>query len=77
MKFSENWLRSFVNPPYSSAELAHVLTMAGIEIESIVPVAAVFNSVVVAEVVSIEKHPTADRLKVCRVSPDARPFLSL
>lgn len=67
MKFSENWLRSFVNPPYSSAELAHVLTMAGIEIESIVPVAAVFNSVVVAEVLSVEKHPTADRLKVCRV----------
>lgn len=67
MKFSENWLRSFVNPPYSSAELAHALTMAGIEIESIEPVAAAFSSVVVAEVLSVEKHPTADRLKVCRV----------
>jgi phenylalanyl-tRNA synthetase beta chain len=67
MKFSENWLRSFVNPPHSSDELAHALTMAGIEVENIEPVAATFDSVVVAEVLSIEKHPTADRLKVCGV----------
>ncbi|MDO9312691.1 MAG: phenylalanine--tRNA ligase subunit beta, partial [Nitrosomonas sp.] len=67
MKFSENWLRSFVNPPHSSDELAHVLTMAGIEVESIEPVAAIFDKVVVAEVLSVEKHPTADRLKVCNV----------
>lgn len=67
MKFSENWLRSYVNPPHSSDELAHVLTMAGIEVESVEPVAAVFDKVVVAEVLSIEKHPTADRLKVCNV----------
>ncbi|AEJ00707.1 Phenylalanyl-tRNA synthetase beta chain [Nitrosomonas sp. Is79A3] len=67
MKFSENWLRSFVNPPHSSDELAHVLTMAGIEVESVEPVAAAFDKVVVAEVLSVEKHPTADRLKVCNV----------
>jgi len=67
MKFSENWLRSFVNPPLSSDELAHVLTMAGIEVESIESVAAAFDKVVVAEVLSVEKHPTADRLKVCNV----------
>ena len=67
MKFSENWLRNFVNPPHSSDELAHVLTMAGIEVESIEPVAAAFDKVVVAEVLSVEKHPTADRLKVCNV----------
>ncbi|MBP6057873.1 MAG: phenylalanine--tRNA ligase subunit beta [Nitrosomonas sp.] len=67
MKFSENWLRTFVNPPCSSNELAHALTMAGIEVESIQPVAAIFDNVVVAEVLSIEKHPTADRLKVCNV----------
>ena len=67
MKFSENWLRSFVNPPHSSDELAHVLTMAGIEVESIESVAATFDKVVVAEVLSVEKHPTADRLNVCNV----------
>ncbi len=67
MKFSENWLRTFVNPPCSSNELAHALTMAGIEVESIQPVAATFDKVVVAEVLSVEKHPTADRLKVCNV----------
>lgn len=67
MKFSENWLRTFVNPPCSSNELAHALTMAGIEVESVQPVAAIFDHVVVAEVLSVEKHPTADRLKVCNV----------
>ncbi|MDV6342196.1 phenylalanine--tRNA ligase subunit beta [Nitrosomonas sp. Is24] len=67
MKFSENWLRSFVNPPLSSDELAHALTMAGIEVESIEPVAATFDKVVVAEVLAVEKHPEADRLKVCKV----------
>lgn len=67
MKFSENWLRTFVNPPYSSDELAHALTMAGIEVESIQPVASAFDKVVVAEVLSVEKHPTADRLNVCNV----------
>ena len=68
MKFSENWLRSFVNPPLSSDELAHALTMAGIEVESIEPVAAEFDKVVVAEVLTVEKHPEADRLKVCGVN---------
>ena len=67
MKFSENWLRSYVNPPHSSDELAHALTMVGIEVESVEPVAAIFENVVVAEVISIEKHPSADKLKVCSV----------
>ncbi len=68
MKFSENWLRSLVNPSCSSDELAHALTMAGIEVENIQPVAAVFEQVVVAEVVSVDKHPAADRLSVCTVN---------
>lgn len=67
MKFSENWLRSFVNPSLTSEELAHVLTMAGIEVESIESIASNFNQVVVAEVVTVEPHPTADRLRVCAV----------
>lgn len=68
MKFSENWLRSYVNPRCSSHELAHTLTMAGVEVENIEPVAATIEKVVVAEVVEVSEHPNADRLKVCQVN---------
>ncbi len=68
MKFSESWLRTFVNPSCSSDKLAHALTMAGLEVESVDPVASDFDNVVVAEVLSVEKHPSADRLKVCLVN---------
>jgi len=68
MKFSENWLRSWVNPDLSSEELAHLLTMAGLEVEDLAPVAPAFNNVVVAQVLSVEKHPDADRLNVCQVN---------
>ncbi len=68
MKFSENWLRAYVNPALNSAELDHVLTMAGLEVEALESVAPDFNSVVVAEILSAEKHPDADRLQVLRVN---------
>lgn len=68
MKFSENWLRTFVNPPLGSRELAHALTMAGLEVEALEPAAPPFDQVVVAEVLSVEKHPDADRLSLCRVN---------
>ncbi|MDO8349826.1 MAG: phenylalanine--tRNA ligase subunit beta [Gallionella sp.] len=68
MKFSENWLRSWVNPNLTSAELGHVLTMAGLEVEALEEVAPAFNNVVVAQVLSVEKHPDADRLNVCQVN---------
>ncbi len=67
MKLSENWLRTLVDPPLSREELAHQLTMRGIEVEAITPVAPFFEKVVVARVLSMEKHPDADRLNVCRV----------
>ena len=68
MKFSENWLRTFVNPDCSSDALAHALTMAGVEVESVEPVAAgSFEKIVIAEVLKVEKHPQADRLSVCQV----------
>ncbi|HRE19060.1 MAG TPA: phenylalanine--tRNA ligase subunit beta, partial [Rhodocyclaceae bacterium] len=67
MKFSESWLRSFVNPKLSSDELSHLLTMAGLEVEEMDPVAPAFNNVVVAQVLEVNKHPDADRLNVCRV----------
>lgn len=68
MKFSENWLRTFVNPPLSSEELGHALTMAGLELEELESAAPAFDQVVVAEVLSLAKHPDADRLNVCQVN---------
>ncbi|MHB9119084.1 MAG: phenylalanine--tRNA ligase subunit beta [Burkholderiales bacterium] len=68
MKFSENWLRSFVNPPLTSEQLAHALTMAGLEVEALESVAPPFANILVAEVLELAKHPEADRLNVCRVN---------
>ena len=68
MKFSENWLRTWVNPDLSSEALGHVLTMAGLEVEALESVAPAFNNVVVAEVLEVVKHPNADRLNVCQVN---------
>ena len=68
MKFSENWLRTWVDPKLTSDELAHVLTMAGLEVESLEPVAPGFTKVVIAEVLEVTKHPDADRLNVCQVN---------
>ena len=74
MKFSENWLRSYVNPKLDSDQLAHALTMAGLEVEALEAVAPVFDKIVVAEVLSLEKHPNADRLNVCRVNAGGEPL---
>lgn len=68
MQFSESWLRSFVDPDIDTASLSHLLTMAGLEVEEERPAAPPFSGVVVAEVLSVEKHPDADKLKVCRVN---------
>lgn len=67
MKFSESWLRSFVVPACSGAELSHLLTMAGLEVEEEETVAPAFGNVVVGHVLEVNKHPDADRLNVCRV----------
>src|SRR5271169_6451122 len=67
MKFSESWLRTLVNPSLSSDELAHLLTMAGLEVEEMSPVAPAFDKVVVAQVLTKDKHPDADRLNVLTV----------
>ena len=68
MKFSEQWLREWVNPNVATAELAEQLTMAGLEVDSIEPAAAEFTNIVVGEVLTVEKHPEADRLNVCTVN---------
>ena len=67
MKFSESWLRTLVDTQLSSEELSHLLTMAGLEVEGLEPVAPQFNDVVVAQVLEVVKHPDADRLNVCTV----------
>jgi len=67
MKFSESWLRTLVNPSLSSEELSHLLTMAGLEVEERIAVAPAFDKVVVAQVLSKEKHPDADRLNLLSV----------
>ena len=68
MKFSENWLRYWINPELSSIELAHALTMAGLEVEVLESVAPTFSNVIVAEVLEVIKHPYADRLSLCQVN---------
>ena len=68
MKFSEAWLREWVNPDLSTEQLAEQLTMAGLEVDSIEPAAADFSGVCIAEVLSVEAHPDADKLRVCQVS---------
>jgi phenylalanyl-tRNA synthetase beta chain len=67
MKFSEQWLREWVNPDCTTQELAHRLTMAGLEVDAIEPVAGEFEKVVVGEVLVVEPHPDADKLRVCTV----------
>ncbi|HPP46561.1 MAG TPA: phenylalanine--tRNA ligase subunit beta, partial [Accumulibacter sp.] len=67
MKFSESWLRSLVNPAIVGSEFTHLLTMAGLEVESEECVAPAFDQVIVAEILAVDKHPAADRLHVCRV----------
>ena len=67
MKVPESWLRSMVNPEIGTQQLADVLTMAGLEVEDAEPLAPAFSGVRVARVVSVDAHPDADRLRVCRV----------
>jgi len=67
MKFPESWLRTLVDPKLTSKELATTLTMAGLEVESLEPVAPPFSKVVVAKVLEVAKHPNADKLTLCRV----------
>ncbi|HVT33731.1 MAG TPA: phenylalanine--tRNA ligase subunit beta, partial [Rhodanobacteraceae bacterium] len=68
MKFSENWLRSLVDIAADRDALVHRLTMAGLEVEGVEPVGASLDGVVVAEIVACEKHPNADKLRVCQVA---------
>ncbi len=67
MQFPESWLREFCNPPLNTQELADTLTMAGLEVEELQPVAPPFTKIVVGEIKDAQQHPNADRLRVCQV----------
>lgn len=77
MQFSEHWLRSFVDPAIDSEALGQLLTMAGLEVEEMNPAGVNFSSVVVGRIVSAEKHPDADRLKVCQVDVGGAELLQI
>lgn len=77
MQFPESWLRSFCDPDLTTQELADLLTMAGLEVEELQPVAPPFTGVVVAEVLEVAKHPDADRLNVCKVDAGTGAVLQI
>lgn len=68
MKFSESWLRESVNPDISTDNLVAQITMAGLEVDSVEPAAPAITGVVVGEIVSVEQHPDADKLRICQVA---------
>ena len=77
MQFPESWLREFCNPPLTTQQLADTLTMAGLEVEELKPVAPPFTKIVVGEIKSAAKHPNADKLQVCEVDVGQGVLLSI
>ena len=67
MQFPESWLREFCDPPLSTQALAELLTMSGMEVEELRPVAPPFSGIVVGEILEAVQHPNADKLRVCKV----------
>ncbi len=68
MKFSEQWVREWVNPAVSTEQLCEQITMLGLEVDGVETVAGKFNGVVVGEVVECAQHPDADKLRVTKVN---------
>ncbi|PSS74613.1 phenylalanine--tRNA ligase subunit beta [Shewanella algae] len=77
MKFSESWLREWVNPAISRDELTHQITMAGLEVDDVIAVAGDFSGVVVGEVVECGQHPDADKLRVTKVNVGSEELLDI
>lgn len=77
MQFPESWLREFCNPPLTTAQLADTLTMAGLEVEELKPVAPPFTHIVVGEIKEAAQHPNADRLRVCQVDVGQGALLNI
>ena len=77
MQFPESWLREFCNPPLTTEQLADTLTMGGLEVEDLRPVAPPFTKIVVGEIKEAVQHPNADRLRVCQVDAGQGELLSI
>ncbi|MFM7025956.1 MAG: phenylalanine--tRNA ligase subunit beta [Limnohabitans sp.] len=77
MQFPESWLREFCNPDLSTQQLADTLTMAGLEVEELEPVAPPFTKIVVGEIKEAVQHPNADRLRVCQVDVGQGSLLNI
>jgi len=77
MQFPESWLREFCNPPLDTQQLADTLTMAGLEVEELKPVAPPFSKIVVGEIKEAVQHPGADRLRVCQVDVGQGSLLNI
>jgi phenylalanyl-tRNA synthetase beta chain len=77
MQFPESWLREFCNPPLSTQQLADTLTMGGLEVEDLRPVAPPFTRIVVGEIKEAVQHPDADRLRVCQVDAGQGTLLNI
>ena len=77
MQFPESWLREFCNPPLTTAQLSDTLTMAGLEVEELKPVAPPFANIVVGEIKEAVQHPNADRLRVCQVDVGQAELLTI
>ncbi|PUE35709.1 phenylalanine--tRNA ligase subunit beta [Limnohabitans sp. Jir72] len=77
MQFPESWLREFCNPSLTTQQLADTLTMAGLEVEELEPVAPPFTHIVVGEIKEAVQHPNADRLRVCQVDVGQGALLNI
>ena len=77
MQFPESWLREFCNPPLTTQQLAETLTMAGLEVEELEPVAPPFTRIVIGEIKEAVQHPNADRLRVCQVDVGQGEWLNI
>lgn len=77
MKFNESWLREWVNPAVATDELTHQITMAGLEVDDVLPVAGSFTGVKVGKVVECGQHPDADKLRVTKVDVGAEELLDI
>jgi phenylalanyl-tRNA synthetase beta chain len=77
MQFPESWLREFCNPSLTTQQLAETLTMAGLEVEELEPVAPPFTKIVVGEIKEAVQHPNADRLRVCQVDVGQGSLLNI
>lgn len=77
MKICESWLREWVNPTIRTDQLTAQLTMAGLEVDAVTPVAEPFSNIVIGQIVTIEPHPHADRLRLCKVNTGTDEILDI